>query len=225
MLMCIADVLTADELAAIVGQLGKATFVDGKLTAGWHARLVKHNTQVQEDGSGILPELQSIVHNAINRNPLFQMAARPKVIRSPLFSRYESGMSYGTHVDNALMANGNCWMRSDLSLTLFLSDPDTYMGGELVIESTHGEQVFKLPAGSMIVYPSSTLHRVETVTSGIRLAAVTWVQSLVREAGDREILFDLDTARQLLFEKSGKTPEFDLISKSHANLLRKWSEL
>ncbi len=225
MLMCIADVLSADELATVVGQLGKATFVDGKLTAGWHAQLVKHNTQVQEDGSGILPELQGLVHNAINRNPLFQMAARPKVIRSPLFSRYEPGMSYGTHVDNALMGSDNFWMRSDLSLTLFLSDPETYEGGELVIESTQGEQMFKLPAGAMVIYPSSTLHRVETVTQGIRLAAVTWVQSFVRDMGDREILFDLDTARQLLFETSGKTTEFDLISKSHANLLRKWIDL
>lgn len=225
MLMCIADVLTVDELATVVSQLKKATFVDGKLTAGWNARLVKHNTQVQDDGSGLLTELQKIVENAIDRHPLFQMAARPKTIRSPLFSRYEPGMSYGTHVDNSLMGTGNHLMRSDLSLTLFLSGPETYSGGELVIESTQGEQVFKLPAGSMILYPSSTLHRVEAVTSGIRLAAVTWVQSLVRDGGDREILFDLDTARQLLFEKSGKTPEFDLISKSHANLLRKWADL
>ena len=225
MLMCIANVLTVDELTTVVAELEKATFVDGKLTAGWHARLVKNNTQVQDDGSGFLPKLQTLVHSAIDRHPLFQMAARPKVIRSPLFSRYEPGMSYGTHVDNSLMGIGANRMRSDLSLTLFLSIPETYTGGELVIESTHGEQVFKLPAGSMIVYPSSTLHRVEAVTSGIRLAAVTWVQSLVRDAGDREILFDLDTARQLLFEKSGKTSEFDLISKSHANLLRKWAEL
>ena len=225
MLMCIADVLTVDELARVVAQLKKATFVDGKLTAGWHARLVKHNTQVQDDGSGLLPELQKLVQGAIDRHPLFQMAAYPKVLRSPLFSRYESGMSYGTHVDNALMRSGANIIRSDLSLTLFLSDPETYDGGEIVIESTQGEHVFKLEAGAMILYPSSTLHRVEPVTRGIRLAAVTWVQSWVRETSDREILFDLDTAKQLLFEKSGKTPEFDLISKSHANLLRKWVDL
>lgn len=225
MLICVANVLSVDELATIVAQLDKATFVDGKLTAGWHARLVKHNTQVQDDGSGLLPELQRLVQDAIDRHPLFQVAARPKVMRSPLFSRYEPGMSYGTHVDNALMGNGANRIRSDLSLTLFISDPETYDGGELVIESTQGEQVFKLAAGAMILYPSSTLHRVEPVTRGLRLAAVTWVQSWVREMSDREILFDLDTARQLLFEKFGKTPEFDLISKSHANLLRKWAEL
>ncbi len=225
MLMCIADVLSNDELTSVIAQLDNANFVDGKLTAGWHARLVKHNTQLQDDGSGMLAQLQNLIQNAINRHPLFQIAVRPKVVRSPLFSRYEQGMSYGTHVDNSLMGSGDHLMRSDISLTLFLSDPDTYSGGELVIESTQGEQVFKLPAGCMIIYPSSTLHRVETVTSGVRLAAVTWVQSLVRDLGDRELLFDLDTARQAIFEKYGKTPEFDLISKSHANLLRKWADL
>ena len=225
MLMCIADVLNADELASVGAQLSKAKFVDGKLTAGWHAQIVKHNTQVQDDGSGLLPKLQQFVQGAIERHPLFQIAARPKVVRSPLFSRYEQGMSYGTHVDNSLMGSGDHLMRSDISLTLFLSDPDRYVGGELVIESTHGEEVFKLPAGCMIIYPSTTLHRVEPVTAGVRLAAVTWVQSLIRDVGDREILFDLETARQIMFEKYGKTPEFDLISKSHANLLRKWVDL
>ena len=225
MLICIADVLNADEMASVVARLSTAKFVDGKLTAGWHARLVKHNTQVQDDGSGSLPELQQLVIAAIDRHPLFKIAARPKVIRPPLFSRYEPGMSYGTHVDNSLMDSGKVLMRSDISLTLFLSDPDTYVGGELVIESTHGEEMFKLPAGCMIIYPSSTLHRVEPITSGIRLAAVTWVQSLVRDLGDREILFDLDTARQIVFEKYGKTAEFDLISKSYANLLRKWADV
>jgi PKHD-type hydroxylase len=225
MLMCIADVLSISELNCLVTQLHQAKFVDGQLTAGWHARLVKHNRQVQDDGSGQLLVWQRQIQDALDRHPLFQMAAHPKVIRSPLFSRYESGMSYGTHVDNSLMGSGANIMRSDLSLTLFLSDPDTYMGGELVIESTQGEQTFKLPAGAMVVYPSSALHRVEPVTQGVRLAAVTWVQSLVRDASDREILFDLDTARQLLFAKSGKTSEFDLIAKSYANLLRKWAEL
>jgi PKHD-type hydroxylase len=140
-----------------------------------------------------------------------------------LFSRYEAGMSYGRHIDNALMGNQD-FLRSDISLTLFLSPPSTYEGGELVIESTDAEQAYKLEAGSVIVYPSSTLHRVEPVTEGVRLVAVAWVQSLVREPSEREILFDLDTARRAIFTKQGKTIEFDLISKSHANLLRKWAE-
>jgi PKHD-type hydroxylase len=130
-------------------------------------------------------------------------------------------MSYGSHIDNAFMGEDNR-LRSDLSFTLFLSDPTTYEGGELVIETTGGEQAFKLTAGSMILYPSSTLHRVETITAGIRLAAVGWIQSLVRDAADREILFDLDTVRQELFARDGKTKEFDLLCKSYANLLRRW---
>ena len=237
MLMCIADVLSASEVAHTVSQLGKAQFVDGKLTAGWHAKLVKHNLQAQAQASkpNLLPVLQQQVEQALRRHLVFDMAVRPKTIRPALFSRYEPGMSYGTHVDNAVMGRDDAGapnhpagyhpMRSDVSLTLFLSDPATYTGGELVIESTQGEQAFKLPAGAMIIYPSSTLHRVEPVTQGVRLAAVTWVQSLVRDMADREILFDLDTARKAVFAQHGKTAEFDLLSKSLANLLRKWVDL
>lgn len=133
-------------------------------------------------------------------------------------------MAYGTHTDDALMNRQTQVMRSDISFTLFLNSPDAYQGGKLIIDSAQGEQDYKLPAGAMIVYPSSTLHRVETVTAGMRLAAVSWVQSLVRAPQDREILFDLDTARQSLFEQHGKTQEFDLLSKTHANLLRKWAD-
>ena len=234
MLMCIADVLNTSEIEHTLSQLGKAQFVDGKLTAGWHAKLVKHNLQAQAGKSNLLPVLQQQFEQALRRHPVFDMAVRPKTIRPALFSRYEPGMSYGTHVDNAVMALDDAGvathpkqdrMRSDVSLTLFLSDPATYTGGELVIESTQGEQAFKLPAGAMVIYPSSTLHRVEPVTQGVRLAAVTWVQSLVRDMADREILFDLDTARKAVFAQHSKTAEFDLLSKSLANLLRKWVDL
>lgn len=224
MILCIAGVLTSEELHWIVEELESATFVDGKLTAGWHARLVKHNRQLQDDGSTQLHKLRELVDRAFKRNDLFQMAALPKTMHSVLFSRYDVGMSYGSHVDNAVMGE-QTKVRSDISLTLFLSDPSTYTGGELVIESTQGEQAFKLPAGSMIVYPSSTLHRVEPVSQGVRLAAVTWVQSLVRDSYQREILFDLDTVRHAMFQKEGKSHEFDLLSKSHANLLRQWAEV
>jgi PKHD-type hydroxylase len=224
MILCIADVLTAQDLDTINSVLHTAKFVDGKTTAGWHARLVKHNTQLQDDGSAGVQHLQTLLSQALQRNSLFQMAVLPKTIRPALFSRYEKGMSYGSHVDNAVMGQSEL-MRSDVSLTLFLSQPETYDGGELVIESSQGEQGYKLPAGSMIVYPSTTLHRVEPVTAGRRMAAVTWVQSLVRDSAQREILFDLDTARQILFQKSAKTSEFDLISKSYANLLRQWASL
>jgi PKHD-type hydroxylase len=222
MILCIGDILTPTELEAVVAKLETAEFVDGRATSGWHARLVKRNTQLPQ-GSPALAVVREIVNAALQRHVLFQMAVRPHMIRPLLISRYDIGMSYGTHVDNALMHDPS--MRSDVSMTLFLSDPATYEGGELIIESTQGEAAFKLPAGSAIVYPSSTLHRVEAVTQGVRLAAVTWIQSLVRDPNRREILFDLDTARQMLFEASGKTPAFDLISKSHANLLREWIEL
>lgn len=222
MLLCIANVLTPDELRVINAHLAVAEFVDGKITAGWHARLVKHNLQL-DNHAATASDLKQTVMAALQRNALLQMAVRPKVIRPPLFSRYEVGMDYGSHVDNAVM--GEPSMRSDVSMTLFLNPIDAYKGGELVIETSQGEEAIKLDAGSMVVYPSSTLHRVEPVTQGVRLVAVSWIQSLVRDPHEREILFDLDTARQSIFNKYGKTPEFDLISKSHANLLRKWVDL
>lgn len=220
MILCIGNILTPEELELIVTKVKAADFVDGQATAGWHARLVKHNTQLPAS-SPVLVTVREVISAALARHGLFQMV-RPHTIRPVTLSRYQVGMRYGSHIDDVVMQNPT--MRSDVSMTLFLSDPATYDGGELVIESTQGEAVFKLPAGSAIVYPSSTLHRVEEVTRGERLAAVTWIQSLVRDAGQREILFDLDTARQALFEASGKTPIFDLISKSHANLFRQWME-
>lgn len=223
MILCIGNVLTADELIAITEKLETAEFVDGKATAGWHARLVKNNTQLPK-GAPVLTGVRSLITTALERNQLFQMAARPKRIHPLLISRYQPGMAYGTHTDDALMNRSQQVMRSDVSFTLFLNPPEAYEGGELVIETAQAEQDYKLPAGAMIVYPSSTLHRVETVTSGVRLAAVSWVQSLIRDPQEREILFDLDTARQSLFEQSGKTQEFDLLSKTHANLLRKWAD-
>ncbi len=223
MIICMANILNSEELGVIVDRLKNAEFVDGKLTAGWYAQQVKNNAQLKNDAAPT-QELRNLVNQALKRNSLFQIAARPKAIRPIMFSRYQGGMYYGTHIDNAIMGDEEL-MRSDLSLTLFLSDPATYTGGELVIESTQGEQAFKLDAGSMVVYPTTTLHRVEPVTEGERLAAVTWVQSLVRDAHNREILFDLDTVRDTIFQKSGKTAEFDLLSKSIANLLRKWADV
>ncbi|MEB3283035.1 MAG: Fe2+-dependent dioxygenase [Lyngbya sp.] len=221
MIFSIPDVLTKEQLNSIKTRLEKAEFVEGKLTAGWHAKLVKNNQQLKS-GTGLLKELTNEVEQVIKQNPLFQAAVRPRRIHSILFSRYEEGMSYGTHTDNALM--GSSFLRSDVSFTLFLNSPNEYEGGELVVEGADDEKAYKLEAGRMIVYPSSTLHRVNTVTKGTRMVVVGWVQSLVRDASQREILFDLDTARRAMFAREGKTPEFDLISKSVANLLRKWAE-
>ena len=219
MILCIAQVLPAELLAEINSTLADARFVDGVKTAGWHARLVKENEQLPT-GDPRHADLIQRITGTVEKHPLFQIAARPKAVRPVMISRYTTGMQYGTHVDDAIMGG----VRTDISFTLFLSDPESYDGGELVMESTGGEQSYKLDAGSMIMYPSGALHRVEPVTRGARVAAVGWAQSQIRDAGKREILFDLDTARRALFQQQGKTAEFDLLSKSTANLLCLWAE-
>lgn len=223
MIFSIEQILSPDELSEIRQVLSQAEFVDGKLTAGWHAKLVKNNQQLKAGTTQKV--LKSKIRAALSKNALFQSAIRPKSIHSLLFSQYDVGMSYDTHVDNALMTDSSGLCRSDVSFTLFLNSPHEYTGGELTIEGVQSEQSYKLEAGSAIFYPSTTLHRVNPVTQGKRLVVVGWVQSVIRDGRDREILFDLETARRAIFAKSGKTPEFDLVSKSIANLLRKWAEL
>lgn len=218
------QVLNTQELETIQTLLQDAEFVDGKLSAGHYAQTVKENQQIaQEEKAG--DEIQEIVKKAIERDRLFQKAVRPKTIRSPLINCYQTGMFYGTHMDNAMMNKGAYKMRTDVSLTLFLSDPESYEGGELILDTTLGEQLFKLQAGDMIVYPSTMLHRVAEVKSGTRFAVVTWVQSLIKDASQREILFELDVVREAVFEKYGKTTEFDLLCKNFGNLFRQWSEV
>ena len=219
MQVIIANVLPADEIATIVATLQNARFVDGRATAGFAARAVKNNQQV-EGADRSLATARELIAQRILANETFQIAARPKALSPLLLARYEPGMQYGSHVDDALM-NG---MRADVAFTLFLSDPDSYTGGELVIESAAGEDAIKLPAGALVAYPATSLHHVNEVTRGVRLAAVGWARSLIRDAARRELLFDLDTARRQMFAQSGKSPEFDLISKSFANLMRMWAE-
>ena len=216
----IPNLLSIDELSQVQQQIAQAELIDGKTTAGWHTKLVKQNQQLPSQH----PQTQALINQIkpiIQRNSLFQAAVRPRAIHTMLVSHYGVGMGYGRHTDNALMS-GNC--RSDVSFTLFLSEPDDYAGGELVIESADDERAYKLSAGSMLVYPASTLNRVESVERGERWVIVGWVQSLIRDASRRELLFELDTARRSLFTQHGKTNEFDLISKSVANLLRQWAE-
>jgi PKHD-type hydroxylase len=219
MILCIAEVLQPREAQEMRERLAQAEFQDGKATAGWHARLVKNNLQTRR-GDPALEALRDRIRTALLQHPVLQLAARPKALTPLILSRYEAGMTYGSHVDDALMAG----LRSDLSFTLFLAAPDDYEGGELVMEDSTGEQPFKLPAGSLLLYPSNTLHRVAEVTRGTRLAAVGWIRSYVREPAQRELLFELDTARQRLFDRHGKTPEFDLLTKTAANLLRMWAD-
>jgi PKHD-type hydroxylase len=216
----IADVLDAAEVDSAAKMLAGAPFVDGRVTAGWSARLVKNNLQVPSQGDRKIAELRDTIAAKILGNQVFRLAVRPKALTPLILSRYEPGMAYGTHIDDAYMYD----MRTDVSFTLFLSDPATYDGGELVIETSGGEEDIKLPAGSLVAYPSTTLHRVAPVTRGARLAAVGWARSLIRDGAQRELLFDLDTARNALFVREGKTAELDLLSKTSANLLRMWVE-
>ena len=196
-----------------------ASWRPGAETAGWHARSVKRNHQL-ERGSPLHAQLAEQLQSALLAHPLLLAAALPVSIHGVLFSRSTRGEGYGSHVDNAYMAGG----RSDLSFTLFLSAPDHYRGGDLVLEDPGDERSVRLPAGHALVYPSSLLHRVEPVTWGERLVAVGWIQSRVRRSDRRELLFELDTARRALFQQQGKDDIFDLLTRSYTNLLRMWGE-
>jgi len=218
MILAIADALTATDVAELRQGLARATFSDGRASAGWSAKLVKANLQAADGPQ--LQRLHQVVQARLLDHAVFVLATRPKTILGPLFSRYEPGHQYGGHVDDALIGG----VRTDVSFTLFLSAPDSYDGGELVIDTAAGEDAFKLAAGSIITYPATTLHRVAPVTRGQRLAAIGWVRSHIRDAAQRELLFDLETARRRLFEREGKTPDGDLLAKCAANLLRMWCE-
>jgi PKHD-type hydroxylase len=218
MILAIADALTSTDIAEVRAGLATASFIDGKTTAGWSAKLVKANLQALD--SPELRKLRQLVHTRLVEHAVFALATRPKTILGPLFSRYEPGHAYGPHVDDAVMGG----VRTDVSFTLFLSAPESYDGGELVLDSPAGADTFKLDAGNIIVYPSAMLHHVAPVTRGQRLAAVGWVRSYIRHAAQRELLFELETARRRLFEREGKTPDGDLLAKCAANLVRMWCQ-
>jgi PKHD-type hydroxylase len=217
MQIVIGNVLSAEEVDLVRATLAQATFVDGRETAGFAARQVKHNRQISDRKA---ETVRKLVEERILAHDVFALAVRPKALTPILFSRYEPGMRYGSHVDDPLMQG----LRTDVSFTLFLSDPESYDGGELVIEGASGEDAVKLVAGSLIAYPSTALHRVAEVTRGERLAAVGWARSYVRDGAQRELLFELDTARRQLFAREGKSAEYDLVSKSLANLMRMWAD-
>lgn len=191
----------------------------GQQTAGWHARSVKHNRQLALE-SPLYAPLTQLVVSRLQADALVQASALPVAIHSLRVSRCGPGEGYGRHVDNAFMPAG----RSDLSFSLFLSQPGDYDGGELVLETPTGEESLRLPAGQAVLYPSTLLHRVEPVRRGERLVVVGWLQSRVRDAAQRELLFELDTARRSLFQQQGKSEVFDLLCRCYANLLRQWGE-
>lgn len=219
MRIAIANVLPSDELKTIRESAETIRFLDGRATAGFAAREVKHNRQADALDRNAAAISQQIAERILS-NELFQLAARPKTLASVMLSKYEPGMQYGRHVDDALMGG----VRADIAFTLFLSDPRSYDGGELIIESAAGDDAVKLDAGAMIVYPANSLHRVAQVTCGERLAVVGWARSFIRDEARRELLFDLDTARKRLYARDGKSEDYDLLAKSSANLLRMWAE-
>ncbi|MDZ7789461.1 MAG: Fe2+-dependent dioxygenase [Xanthomonadales bacterium] len=218
MILHIANALEAADLQAVLETAGRAGFVPGEATAGRVARTVKNNLQAEE--SPELRGLLELVERRIRMHPLINSAARPKAFVKLMLSRYEPGMTYGSHVDNALI-NGR---RTDLSFTLFLSDPASYEGGELVLEDSSGERAWKPDVGGLLLYPSTTLHHVAEVTSGERMAVVGWIESRVRSAEQREILFDLERSMSTEFDTNGKTDQYDRLSKCFNNLFRRWMD-
>lgn len=220
MMLEIPNLLNADTLEAIQEIAARdELFADGKTTAGWYARDRKHNLQAGD--GGLVAGLLKKVEQTLLQHHLVQIATRPRNIVRLMLSRYDAGMFYGNHVDDALMDG----QRTDVSFTLFITPPESYQGGALVIDDTAGERHVKLNAGSLFLYPSSNLHRVEAVTQGSRLVVVGWLRSYIRDAYQREILFDLDrTVHTLRDADVGRDETLTLLLKSRSNLLRLWSE-
>ncbi len=226
MLITVPDVLNSTELSDARAALDATEWVDGKATAGYQAQRVKENLQLAE-GSPLALKLGEVVLAALARSPLFMSAALPLRVFPPMFNRYTGGGHFGTHVDTAIraMASTGQRIRTDLSATLFISTPDEYEGGELLVEDTYGVHSVKLPAGHMVLYPASSLHRVTPVTKGARVASFFWIQSMIRDDGDRTLLFDLDSAiQQLAKENQGGSVGVKLTGVYH-NLLRRWAEM
>ena len=227
MLVRVPALLNTDDVARVRGLIDAADWTDGNATSGHQSALAKVNRQLPER-SAAAREAGSLILDRLGQSPLFVSAALPFKVYPPLFNRYEGGEAFGVHVDNAVRAQGGSdfRIRSDLSATVFLSDPDTYDGGELVIQDTYGEQRVKLGAGDMVLYPASSLHEVTPVTQGVRVASFFWVQSMVRDDGDRRLLFELDEAVQALTARhGGREPEVIRLTGLYHNLLRKWGEL
>ena len=226
MLLAIPDVLTAEQVLHARQLLNQADWVDGRVTAGHQSALAKDNMQLPE-GSPEARELGAMVLSALEKNALFISAALPARVFPPLFNRYQGGQSFGTHVDNAIrqVTGTPHRIRTDLSATLFLTNPDEYDGGELAVEDTYGTHRVKLPAGHLILYPSTSLHHVRPVTRGTRLASFFWIQSMVRDDGERTLLFDLDMGIQRLHGEGAVHPSAVQLTGVYHNLLRRWAEV
>lgn len=218
-MLTIAHVLSAEDVARVREGLAAAPFISGKKTAGAAAKRVKQNLQADSSGAKV-QALSKFVRQALERHLVLSLYARPARWSNVMFSRYQGGDEYGFHVDDPTMGDGSGRLRTDLSFTLFLSEPEAYEGGALLVDSLDGEREVKLAAGSVVLYPTGALHRVTPVTSGERLAAVGWIQSLIRRADEREILFDLGRTRASLPDTDARL----LLDKAIGNLVRLWGE-
>ncbi|MEE9273514.1 MAG: Fe2+-dependent dioxygenase [Robiginitomaculum sp.] len=227
MLVRAKKVLTQAQVKQARDMLENAEWVDGKVTAGVQSALKKKNLQIPED-SEISLELQKIILPALAQNASFNAAALPLRVYPPLFNRYDEGMEFGAHVDNAVrfIQSANMRIRTDVSSTLFLSDPEEYEGGELVVQDTYGKQRIKFSAGDMVIYPATSLHHVEPITRGSRWGSFFWTQSMVKDDGQRHLLYDFDANIMKAREKLGDTHEIVVsMTSTYHNLLRRWAEL
>jgi PKHD-type hydroxylase len=224
-LLQIPQVLTAEQVAQFRARMESATWVDGNATSGHQSAQAKYNEQLAED-SPIARELGDAIVAALGRSQLFFSAALPKRVFPPLFNRYQGGMEFGNHVDGAVRVHAptGVRIRTDISATLFLAPPEEYDGGELLVEDTYGVQRVKLPAGDMVLYPATSLHRVTAVTRGARIASFFWIQSMVRDDAQRSLLFDLDMAIMRLSQAGKGHPSLVSLTGCYHNLLRMWAE-
>jgi PKHD-type hydroxylase len=226
MLLTIPDLLTTDQVQQCRNALENAEWVDGRATAGHVAAKAKDNLQLPLDHP-LCAEIGNVIIQALTANPAFMAAALPLRVLPPRFNRYQGGGSYDFHIDNSIFQSPNSpqRVRSDISTTVFFSNPDEYDGGELVIQDTYGEQSIKLPAGHAIVYPGTSLHRVMPVTRGVRFASFFWTQSLVRSDTHRALLYDLDLTIQGLIEQEASHESISRLTGTYHNLVRLWAEL
>jgi PKHD-type hydroxylase len=226
MLITIPDVLNAEQVRHARRLMEESTWVDGRVTAGHQSARAKDNMQLPENHP-VAEELGDVILTALGRNALFIAAALPLKVFPPLFNRYAGGQSFGTHVDNSIrqISGTGHRIRTDLSATLFLAEPEEYEGGELVVEDTYGVHSVKLPAGQLVLYPSTSLHHVKPVTRGARIASFFWIQSMIREDSRRTLLFDLDTSIQRISRDLPDHPSSVSLTGVYHNLLRQWAEM
>jgi len=224
MLLILKKVLTRDQLLGAREFLARTAFRDGKLSAGMVAARVKHNLEANREAKEIA-QVDDLVMGSLVRHADYRAGALPLKVAAPFYARYQPGMRYGDHVDDPVMGMGGALYRTDISITIFLSDPKDYDGGELVVRSSFGDQRVKLPAGDAVMYPSSSLHHVAEVTRGERLVAVTWVQSLVRDPAQRELLYELNRVRERLLAASAESEEAVIVNRTYVNLVRMWGDV